>query len=273
MIHLTVHLVREVRLCGPVYFRWMYPFERFMKVLKGYVRNRNHPEGCIVECYIAKEAIEFCTEYTNVDHKVGAPIPGGHITEVDCNLLLQAHHYVLENTTIIQPYIEEDMKWLKLNNPRQSKRQKWLQEEHMRTFTHWLRKRWMAHGPTHYVAKYHGYVINGCHYNTKDRDELRVTQNSGVSIVATTMQISSAKDKNPVFVELCFYGIITEIWDLDYTMFRIPVFKCNWVDNKSGIKVDEFGLTLVDFTKMAHKSRSIHFNLPSQASILCTRPT
>ncbi|RVX11381.1 hypothetical protein CK203_019589 [Vitis vinifera] len=50
---------------------------------------RNHPEGCIVECYIAEEAIEFCTEYlsnmdairvpssTNVDHKVGAPIPGG----------------------------------------------------------------------------------------------------------------------------------------------------------------------------------------------------
>ena len=37
MIHLTVHLVREVQLCGPVYFRWMYPFERFMKVLKGYV--------------------------------------------------------------------------------------------------------------------------------------------------------------------------------------------------------------------------------------------
>ncbi|RVW24553.1 hypothetical protein CK203_090862 [Vitis vinifera] len=264
MIHLTVHLVREVRLCGPVYFRWMYPFERFMKVLKGYVRNRNHPEGCIVECYIAEEAIEFCTEYlsnvdaigvpssTNVDHKVGAPIPGEH------------------------------MKWLKLNNPRQSKRQKWLQEEHMRTFTHWLRKkvevaiadkepisetlRWMAHGPTHYVAKYHGYVINGCQYNTKDRDELRVTQNSGVSIVATTMQISSAKDKNPVFGELCFYGIITEIWDLDYTMFRIPVFKCNWVDNKSGIKVDEFGLTLVDFTKMAHKSDPFHFSLPSQAT-------
>ncbi|KAL6329406.1 hypothetical protein AAG906_017723 [Vitis piasezkii] len=222
--------------------------------------------------HIKKNVCEIIIEYlsnvdaigvpssTNVDHKVGAPIPGGHITKVDCTLLLQAHHYVLENTTIIQPYIEEHMKWLKLNNPRQSKRQKWLQEEHMRTFTHWL---WMAHGPTHYVSKYHGYVINGCHYNTKDRDELRVTQNSGVSIVATTMQISSAKDKNPVFGELCFYGIITEIWDLDYTMFRIPVFKCNWVDNKSGVKVDEFGLTLVDFTKMAHKSDP--FILASQA--------
>ena len=118
MIHLTVPLVRGVRLYGLIYFRWMYPFERFMKVLKGYVQNRNHLKGCIVECYIVEKAIEFCTEYlsnmdairvlssTNVDHKVGAPIPRGHITEVDSNLLLQAHHYVLENTTIIQLYIE-----------------------------------------------------------------------------------------------------------------------------------------------------------------------
>ena len=111
----------------------------------------------------------------------------------------------------------------------------------------------MAHGPTHYVFMYHGYVINGCNYHTKDHDDLRVTQNSGVNIVATTMQIESAKDKNLVFSELCFYGIITEIWDLDYIMFRIPIFKCNWVNNKSSIKVDEIGFTLVDFTKIAHK--------------------
>ena len=25
MVHLIVHLVRNVRMCGPVYFRWMYP--------------------------------------------------------------------------------------------------------------------------------------------------------------------------------------------------------------------------------------------------------
>ena len=56
VVHLTMHLVREVRLCGPVYMRWMYPFERYMKVLKGYVRNRNRPEGCIDKCYIVEEA-------------------------------------------------------------------------------------------------------------------------------------------------------------------------------------------------------------------------
>ena len=27
MVHLIVHLVREIRLCGPVYLRWMYPVE------------------------------------------------------------------------------------------------------------------------------------------------------------------------------------------------------------------------------------------------------
>ncbi|KAL6329282.1 hypothetical protein AAG906_015486 [Vitis piasezkii] len=66
------------------------------------------------------------------------------------------------------------------------------------------------------------------------------------------MQIASAKDQNPVFGELCFYGIITEIWDLDYTMFRIPVFK-----------FDDLSFTLVDFSKIAHKSNP--FILASQA--------
>ena len=28
MIHLTIHLAREARICGPVQYRWMYPFER-----------------------------------------------------------------------------------------------------------------------------------------------------------------------------------------------------------------------------------------------------
>nr|CAN69065.1 hypothetical protein VITISV_021314 [Vitis vinifera] len=129
-----------VRLYGLIYFRWMYPFERFMKVLKGYVQNRNHLKGCIVECYIVEKAIEFCTEYlsnmdairvlssTNVDHKVGAPIPRGHITEVEVAIVDK------------EPLSET--------------------------------LRWIAHGPTHYVSKYHGYVINGCRYNTKDRDDL-----------------------------------------------------------------------------------------------------
>ncbi|XP_028801682.1 uncharacterized protein LOC114756892 [Neltuma alba] len=63
MVYLIVHLVREVRLCGPVYLRWMYQFERFMKVLKGYSKNPYRLEASIVERYVAKEAIDFCKGY------------------------------------------------------------------------------------------------------------------------------------------------------------------------------------------------------------------
>ncbi|RVW63381.1 hypothetical protein CK203_060588 [Vitis vinifera] len=164
MVHLTMYLVKEVRLCGPVYLRWMYPFERFMKVLKDYVRNHNRPEGCIVECYIAEEGIEFCTEYlsnieaigfpstSNIDQKVGASIFGGHTMKV-------------EVTIGNEEPVSETLKWI-------------------------------AHGPSHYV-------------------------------------------------------------------FKIPIFKCDWVDNKNGIRVDDLGFTLVDFSKMAHKSD--HFILAFQA--------
>ena len=63
MVHLTVHLVREIKLCGPVFLRWMYPFEQYMKILKGYMKNHNRSEGYIVECYIYKEVIDFYSEY------------------------------------------------------------------------------------------------------------------------------------------------------------------------------------------------------------------
>ncbi|CAL2254928.1 unnamed protein product [Prunus armeniaca] len=116
MVHLVVHLVREVRLCGPVYFRWMYPFERYMKVLKGYVQNRTNPEGCIVEWYIAEEAIEFYTEHLYDVSTIGVPssqkiglskpLLGCTVNLVDRYLLNQAHLYVLENMEEVLPYIE-----------------------------------------------------------------------------------------------------------------------------------------------------------------------
>lgn len=118
MIHLIVHLVEEVRLCGPVCLRWMYPFEREMKPLKGYVRNRNRPEGCIAECYMVEEAMEFCTDFLSVLNAIGnppgqkdmmlieKPLTSGIIVEVRHELLEQAHCYVLQNTADVQPYIE-----------------------------------------------------------------------------------------------------------------------------------------------------------------------
>ncbi|PWA73711.1 hypothetical protein CTI12_AA260120 [Artemisia annua] len=63
MIHLVMHLPEEALEGGPVSFRWMYPFERYMKKLKNYVRNKAKPEGSIAEGYVADEALTFCSRY------------------------------------------------------------------------------------------------------------------------------------------------------------------------------------------------------------------
>jgi Domain of unknown function (DUF4218) len=73
IVHLTVHLVREIRLCGPMFLRYMYPFERVMGQLKGLVRSRSRPEGSIVKGYITEEIIEFYTSYLEGAEPIGLP--------------------------------------------------------------------------------------------------------------------------------------------------------------------------------------------------------
>lgn len=73
MVHLIVHLVREIKICGPTFLRSMYPFERFMGFLKGYVRNRFRPQGSIIESYSAEEVIGFYIEHLPHLEQIGVP--------------------------------------------------------------------------------------------------------------------------------------------------------------------------------------------------------
>jgi len=41
----------------------MYPYERYFKALKGYVRNLAKPEGSIAQGYQTEQALGFATEY------------------------------------------------------------------------------------------------------------------------------------------------------------------------------------------------------------------
>ncbi|KAA0050014.1 transposase [Cucumis melo var. makuwa] len=135
------------------------------------------------------------------------------------------------------------MESLRKLNSGKARSKKWIQEEHNCSFSRWLSTRvafalevpknsitpslrWIAHGPSSDVATYSCYMINGYYYHTKRRDDIRRVQNSGVSITATTMQ-------------------------------------CDWVDNRSGVKVDELGFTIVELKCIGHKSDS--FILATQA--------
>lgn len=42
-----------------------------MKTLKGYVKNHARPKGCIVECYLAEECMQFCSGYMKKAAEIG----------------------------------------------------------------------------------------------------------------------------------------------------------------------------------------------------------
>ena len=63
MTHLLVHLVKEIDILGIVFLHNMFPFERFMGVLKKCVRNRARLEGSITSAYETEEVIDFCVDF------------------------------------------------------------------------------------------------------------------------------------------------------------------------------------------------------------------
>ena len=90
----------------------MYPFERLMKILKGYVRNQNRLKRCIVESYVAEETVDFFSEYIggaeticvlnthNTNNKgIGVGNPKFMVRD-DWEL---TYTNVLENTLAVQP--------------------------------------------------------------------------------------------------------------------------------------------------------------------------
>ena len=190
----------------------------------------------------------------------------------------EAHLYVLHNSDDVQPYIEEHMTSLRIENP--SMTEKWIIDKHNLSFIDWIRDRiiplighfptlifetlhWLSQKPRYEVFQYTSYVINGCTFYTKEQDGKSTMQNSGVTLVAEAMHVASAKDKNPTYADMNYYGVIEHIWELDYTVFKIPVFGCRWVDNGSGVRYED-GFTLVDLNRAGHKQDP--FILASQAT-------
>ncbi|TYJ97658.1 transposase [Cucumis melo var. makuwa] len=126
--------------------------------------------------------------------------------------------------------------------------------------------RWIAHGPSsreQVVMIYEGYNVNGICYNTKPCDDNKMVQNSGVMFVASTMHVASVKDKNPIIANMSFYGVIQGIWEERYNSFMVTQLRCDWIDTKNGVRVDDLGFTLVDLNCIGHYSNS--FILASQA--------
>ena len=131
MMHLLVHLAEEARIGGPVCYRWMYLVERYLCMLKGYVRNKAQPEGSIAEGYIVEECMTFCSRFLeDIDMKLNRPkchetsaaneSPSGlnvfqtiDYSQKGCKVetipsleLKQMRHYIITNCDKAAPWIE-----------------------------------------------------------------------------------------------------------------------------------------------------------------------
>ncbi|TMW94420.1 hypothetical protein EJD97_010296, partial [Solanum chilense] len=79
------------------------------------------------------------------------------------------------------------------------------------------------------------------------RDYSRKSQNSGVTLSATTESFASARDQNPIDGEVIYYGDIQDIIEVDYyNCFSVVLFRCDWFHNE----IYEYGLTRVYFNEL-----------------------
>jgi hypothetical protein len=73
-----IYLADQIFVLGPTYMHHMYPYERNIVVMKGYVRNRAHHEGSMIEGYTTEEVIECCIDYMKDEKPIGVSISRHH---------------------------------------------------------------------------------------------------------------------------------------------------------------------------------------------------
>ncbi|XP_059653279.1 uncharacterized protein LOC132300278 [Cornus florida] len=178
--------------------------------------------------------------------------------------LVQAHRYVLFNYHGAEPFIEKHKRFLKM-------RHRYLKPRQLENISHdlfhkWFNERlrdsedpipnelwWLAQGPNPVAKRFKKFVINGLKFHVRDVERRRKTQNSGVVIKAVTFSYARATDQNPVTGDIQYYGVLTDIIELNYNVNRkVVLFKCDWFDVSSkgrGINEDDFRFKLVNSSR------------------------
>jgi hypothetical protein len=73
--HLMIHLVDQILTLGSLYLHSIFSYERFLAVLKAYMRNHTHTECSIMEGYTTEEVVECYVNYVKDEKWIGFLIP------------------------------------------------------------------------------------------------------------------------------------------------------------------------------------------------------
>ncbi|GJV51766.1 hypothetical protein Tco_1447507 [Tanacetum coccineum] len=240
MIHLVIHLPLEALKGKPVRPRWMYPFERFMKKLKNYVRNKAKLEGLITEGYVTEEALTFSSFYfhdvttkcnrptRNVDcppltcqfqvfRSVCKSIGLRSVIRIDHQELKKVIWYVLHNSPEIDTY-RVKFKSQFSNKDMKEEFPSWFgsqvnldllyKDPGVSTSSELFA---LACGPTPTPISVNSCVVNGVRFVVHSRDERRTTQNSGICSLGEDGEM--------------YYGQLEEILEFSYMSFKTVLFQ------------------------------------------------
>ncbi|XP_047333830.1 uncharacterized protein LOC124937589 isoform X1 [Impatiens glandulifera] len=282
MEHLLIHLPYEAKIGGPVQYRWMYPFERFLKSVKQKVKNKARIEASICNAYILEEISTFASYYfeSKVSCKQRQPQRNTegpvNITEPPISIFnylgrgtggsskrfmssqetLSAHNYVLLNCPEVDPYYRAFCDMNVGLDP----------DEIVCQFSSWFRSKvvqdnrrntekdlpyFISFGPKTPATTYSTYFINGYVWRAGDYGSNRSTMNSGISVHANDVD---------------YYGLLEEIIELQYPgpCLRVVLFRCIWFDPTRGTRVNPT-YRLID-VNMKHRLRKYDpFVLAQQA--------
>ena len=118
----------------------------------------------------------------------------------------------------------------------------------------------LALGPLDHALRYTAYNVKGFRFKTVARDGGSVTtQNSGVFGTFGTRSYASTQDTEMHEGDIAYYGKLVDIFVLAYNGHRsVPLFKCDWADTRGqrGKKVDDLGITSVNFSRLIHTGAS-----------------
>nr|GEY45903.1 hypothetical protein [Tanacetum cinerariifolium] len=215
----------------PIRPRWMYPFERYMKKLKGYVRNKAKPEGSIAEGYIAEEALTFSshyfrdvtTKFNRPDHNVDPSLPTCQfqvfrsvcksiglrsVIRFDAQELNKVKWYVLHNSPEIDTY-RSQFKSLFPNTDMKKEFPDWFGSR--------IRQRLVD--------------------NDKDLK---------VSTTSELFALACGPTWTPILINSCvvdgvremYYGQLQEILEFKYLLFKVVLFRIKWFDIRNKGQVD-----------------------------------
>ncbi|KAL0325330.1 UNVERIFIED_CONTAM: hypothetical protein Sradi_5102300 [Sesamum radiatum] len=233
MEHLILHLPYEARMGGPVQYRWMYPFERFLRELKKKVKNKAHVEASIVEAYIVEEIGWFTSYYfePHVTCKRHRPSRNDDLTReherISRDILKKRYATGQERHMMETSFLNELYKRYSPDDPLIDQ----LVESELQNIEDDLRRS-LYWGPKQLVKTWPCYFVNGFNFHTEDHNVGKSTMNCRVRVKS-----SSFKD-----TENDFYGMLEEIIELDYPLnddLHVVLFKCRWVDPTRGMKIDE----------------------------------